>query len=208
MVAVGSFCIDKYEASVWSAVGGGSQYGVSSDDYPCNDKGQNCTNIYARSLSGVKPSAYITWFQAQQACSNVGKRLATSAEWQQAVAGTPDPGAAGNGMSACNTNTGATVNTGSISDCVANGGAYDMVGNVGEWVADWKPAATACPGWGGFSGTGDDMCLAGAATGATTPGAVIRGGDYGSGALAGPLNINALSGPSPNDLALGFRCAR
>ena len=102
MVSVGGFCIDKYEASVWDSPTGTTQYGVGVDDYPCSDNGQNCTNIYARSVAGVLPSAWITWFQAQQACHNVGKRLPTNAEWQQAVAGTPDPGP-DNGTTDCNT---------------------------------------------------------------------------------------------------------
>lgn len=60
MVNVGPVCIDKYETSVWSSPTGGTQYGVSSDNYPCDDNGQNCTNIYARSVAGVTPSAFIT----------------------------------------------------------------------------------------------------------------------------------------------------
>ena len=84
--------------------GGATQLGTSGDDYaPCADSGQNCTDdIYAVSLPGVTPSAFITWFQAQQACTNAGKRLPTNAEWQAAVAGTPDPGP-DDGTTDCNT---------------------------------------------------------------------------------------------------------
>jgi hypothetical protein len=48
---------------------GATQLGVASDDYaPCADSGQNCANdIYAVSLAGATPSAYVTWFQAQVA---------------------------------------------------------------------------------------------------------------------------------------------
>jgi hypothetical protein len=46
--------------------------------------------VYAVSIPGVKPSACITWFQAQQACALAGKRLITNGEWQRAAAGTPD----------------------------------------------------------------------------------------------------------------------
>ncbi|MPZ91072.1 MAG: hypothetical protein GEU68_05495 [Actinobacteria bacterium] len=64
--------------SVTRLVGYFSPDGVSSDDYPCNDNGQNCKGkIYARSVAGVTPSRYITWFQAQQALANSGKRLPT-----------------------------------------------------------------------------------------------------------------------------------
>ena len=121
--------MDKYEASVWRVpnptttnkglvakiqqgeataalltAGGATLLGTTTDDYaPCADSGQNCTNdIYAVSLPGVTPSAFITWFQAQQACKNAGKRLPSNAEWQAAVAGTPDPGP-DNGTTDCNT---------------------------------------------------------------------------------------------------------
>src|SRR4030095_13910136 len=65
--------------------GGATQLGTAShDDYaPCTDDGQTCTNdIYAVSLPSVLPSAFVTWFQAEEACANAGKRLPTSAERQ------------------------------------------------------------------------------------------------------------------------------
>jgi hypothetical protein len=72
---------------------GATQRGVGlANDYPCNDTGNDCDTIYAVSIPGVKPSANIAWFQAQQARGNAGKRLLTNAEWQMAAAGTPDPG--------------------------------------------------------------------------------------------------------------------
>src|SRR5262249_5421636 len=130
MVRAGAVCIDKYEASVWSSPTGGTQYGVNSANYPCNNNGQDCKGkIFARSVAGVTPSRYITWYQAQQALANVGKRLPTNAEWQQAVAGTPE--------GQCNTSDGVVQATGSFTDCVSDWGAYDMVGNLAEWVGDW-----------------------------------------------------------------------
>jgi formylglycine-generating enzyme required for sulfatase activity len=72
--------------------GEATQLGTASDDYaPCTDNGQNCANdIYAVSVPSEIPSANITWFQAQEACANAGKRLPTNAEWQVGVNGTPD----------------------------------------------------------------------------------------------------------------------
>jgi formylglycine-generating enzyme required for sulfatase activity len=215
MVKVGSFCIDKYEASVWSSPKGGTQYGVSSDDYPCNDDGQNCSNIYARSVAGVAPSRHITWFQAQQALANSGKRLPSNAEWQEAVRGTPDAGP-DNGTTDCNTGdpgtpfgTGSLVGTGSRSSCVSDWGAYDMVGNLNEWVADWVPASDACPGWdaaGNFS-SDDTMCLAGASR-TRGPGALVRGNDFGGHRSAGPFTVYGINTPSSSNQYVGFRGAR
>jgi Sulfatase-modifying factor enzyme 1 len=233
-VVSGAACMDKYEASVWRvprpatanrklvakiqqgrarpsdlATGGATLLGTVGDDYaPCADSGQNCTDdIYAASLPGVMPSAYITWFQAQQACTNAAKRLPSNAEWQAAVAGTPDPGA-DDGATDCNSFSDAATLTGSRSACVSRRGAFDMVGNLFEWVAEWTPRSTACGAWSaGVSPTGDEQCLAGAAeTG--EPGAMLRGGDFLIVSFAGPLAIEVGHGPSISFAAVGFRCAR
>ena len=122
-----------------------------------------------------------------------------------AAAGTPDPGTAGNGATTCNTNTAGPTNTGSSGQCQSRVGVLDMVGNVSEWVADWIPAGTACPGWGaGFSD--DLMCLAGADA-ARGPGGLIRGGDWTSATNAGTFALSGFD-PSLGDAHIGFRCAR
>ena len=189
-VVSGTVCMDRYEASVWRvpnpttvnkllvdrirrgkataadlAAGGARQLGViATDDYaPCADSGQNCANdIYAVSLPGVMPSANLTWFQAQAACTNAGKRLPSNAEWQAAVAGTPDPGP-DDRTKDCNTRSTMAVPTGSRSACVSTAGAFDMVGNVMEYVADWVPPSTTCALWTPGISTTDVNCLLGAA---------------------------------------------
>jgi len=208
MVSAGAVCIDRYEVSVWSSPTGGTQYGASSDNYPCTDTGQGCKAgtagaIYARSVAGVTPSGFITYFQAQQALANVGKRLPTNGEWQQAVAGTPD-------STACNISTGAVANTGANAGCVSNFGANDMVGNLYEWVADWVPVSTACPGWGavGTFSSNDQMCLSGASTTATGPAALFRGGNFDSGSSAGPFAVGGFLRPSVSGGSFGFRGTR
>ena len=83
-----------------------------------------------------------------------------------------------------------------------------MVGNLAEWVADWVPRSTACPGWASFSD--DHMCLAGASDSLSGPGALIRGGAFAvaGGALAGPLAVFATFEPIHASDFVGFRCAR
>jgi formylglycine-generating enzyme required for sulfatase activity len=185
---------------------------VTDPDYaPCAINGQNCVNdIYAVSLQSVTPSAFITWFQAQEACANAGKRLPTNAEWQVAADGTPDPGP-DNGTTDCNSVAGGALSlTGARSRCVSARGAFDMVGNVAEWMAEWVPRTTTCPGWSSFSN--DEMCLAGADGTQPIPAAIVRGGTFGGvfvsgGPLAGPLAIH----PFPlsfSEVFTGFRCAR
>ncbi|MCI0655864.1 MAG: formylglycine-generating enzyme family protein [Acidobacteria bacterium] len=233
-VLAGTVCLDTYEASVWRVpnptttnallvkkiqngnatqadltAGGATQLGTAGDDYaPCTINGQNCTNdIFAVSLSSETPAAHITWFQAQEACANAGKRLPTSAEWQVGANGTPDPGP-DNGRTDCNiASNGSASLTGARSNCVSARGAFDMVGNLAEWVADWVPAPTNCPGWASFSN--DDMCLAGASTTANGPGALSRGGAFAAigGPLAGPFAVHPFQ-PFHSTGFIGFRCAR
>jgi formylglycine-generating enzyme required for sulfatase activity len=231
-VVAGTVCLDRYEASVWRVpkpttanailvkkiqlgratraalvAAGATQLGTAGDDYaPCAGDGQNCAHdIYAVSLPSVIPSASITWFQAQEACANSGKRLPTSAEWQVGANGTPDPGP-DDQVADCNTfGTFTVAPTGSRSRCVSARGAFDMVGNLYEWVADWVPVSTACPGWGGFSN--DNDCFAGASA-ASGPAALLRGGDYGHGTSAGPFTVSASFRPTIFGPSIGFRCAR
>lgn len=246
-VVSGTACVDTFEASVWripnplgrnkglvtkvkmgTATGadlraaGATRLGIVSDDYaPCDDRGSGCTNIFALSQRGRRPSSRITWFQAQQACKNSGKRLPSNAEWQAAVAGTPDPGP-DNGTTDCNTaSTLLVAPTGSRSSCVSADGAFDMVGNLVEWVEDWVPHSATDAGdfiCGSWEGSEDFQCLAGARfsniPGFNTgePGALLRGGnfepDVSGGAAAGPLNLSGFATPSNFSVSIGFRCAR
>lgn len=227
MVRVGPLCVDKYEASVWSTADGsasGIQYGDGTDDYPdsdplsdnigCNDNGNGCSGsaaisagdiIYARSEAGVNPSVNITWFQAQQACANSGKRLLTNAEWQMAAAGTPDD-------ATCT--TGSLANTGANTGCVSNWQVNDMVGNVFEWVADWIQGTAAATSGTAGSIFGDDVMstLQPAANqhpaGANMPAALKRGGAAASGTNGGVFAFTSSNAPGQEDSATGFRCAR
>jgi sulfatase-modifying factor enzyme 1 len=231
MVQVGPICVDKFEASVWVVdpantalikkvktgtateagliAGGATQGGVGDSGYPCNADGNDCSQIFALSIPGVTPSVFITWFQAQQACFNSGKRLLTNAEWQAAAAGTPAL-ATDNGTTDCHVGGAplAPVDTGSRSACVSRFGVFDMVGNVEEWVADWVPASS-----GGCAAPlfGFNLNCLGLDTHAAGTTAVYRGGRFGGSSLAGVFAINGAN-PSLPVIApfdfLGFRCGR
>ncbi len=136
MIAAGSLCVDKYEASVTDA--SGSVRYAAATDYPCAADGNDCgtgstagtgSPIFARSEAGVNPSRAMTLYQAAQACANVGKRLPTTTEWQMAAAGTPS------GTGSCQFGTDPGL-TGSKAACVSNTGAFDMVGNLWEWTSE------------------------------------------------------------------------
>jgi len=60
-------------------------------------------------------------------------------------------------------------------------------------------------GWASFSN--DQMCLAGASTTTNFPGALVRGGWFFGGPIAGPLTVVERP-PSRSTTFVGFRCAR
>jgi formylglycine-generating enzyme required for sulfatase activity len=199
MVRAGSVCIDRYEASIWTKKKGGRQI---TGTIPCDPNGQDCKGkIFARSVKDVVPSASITWFQAQQALANSGKRLPTNAEWQMAVAGTPD-------STACNVGGTSVQKTGANSGCRSDWGANDMVGNLWEWVADWDEEASdsICTNW--PASLGSDTSCVGNAAATGFPGAFYRGGSFGGGTGAGPFAIVGSSVPNDSDTTFGFRGAR
>jgi len=227
-VLVGTTCIDKYEASVWETtdaklikkIRGGSvtlaeltaagavQHGVSSDDYGtgCPDTGNGCVDFYAVSIGGVTPSRFITWFQAAAAARNSDKRLPTNAEWQAAALGTPDTGGADDGVTTCNSDNlapGVTA-TGSRSACVSDVGAFDMVGNLVEWVADWVPLTpiSVTPLFAG------DQNVTGVVVVNDGPAALLRGGQFTDFTTAGVFAVYGSNRPSASGALIGFRAAR
>src|SRR6266446_635676 len=211
-VLSGPLCVDKYEASVWETsdkktiekirsgeikkakdLAAATARGTESDDYDdgagCPDTGSHCVALYAVSVPGVLPSRLITWFQAAAACRNSGKRLLTNAEWQAAPPGTPG--------------------------CTSDVGAYDMVGNVSEWVADWidRKDANVCTTWPADYGT--DLACIGHLDGddENLPAAIFRGLNRGfmltnRATDAGVYAFLAIDAPSKSRVSVGFRCAR
>jgi hypothetical protein len=194
---------------------GAVQVGLVSNDLAsagCPNNASGCVDIYAVSIPGVLPSTYLSWFQAVAAARNSLKRLATNQEWQAAALGTPDTGGSDNGTTTCNTdNLGPGFSlTGSRSDCVSDVGAFDMVGNAWERVADWSDHPTGCENFSPDLGS-DLSCFGDGATGSGgshLPAALMRGGQSADGFLSGggseagvfavAHHPPGLTGPGPN----------
>jgi formylglycine-generating enzyme required for sulfatase activity len=127
-----------------------------------------------------------------------------------AALGTPDTGGADNGSTTCNTDNlvpGVAL-TGSRGGCVSDIGAFDMVGNVWEWVAEWVDRANGCTRW--PAGFGSDWsCVGGPGSGhSNLPGPLVRGGPWGDDTGAGVFAVDVDDAPSGGSLSIGFRCAR
>ncbi|MBI2891955.1 MAG: SUMF1/EgtB/PvdO family nonheme iron enzyme [Deltaproteobacteria bacterium] len=205
MVKVGDFWIDRYEVS--ACPGSGSLGGVSGGD----ENGGLTTYAAACSVALATPQASITWFQAAQMCANAGKHLCTNAEWQTAASGTPDPGGTTQGEECNVSSDGTPAATGSHTDCVSRFGAYDMAGNLWEWVTDWHGKDSAANGLLANATYGDDWMYdvspASNQGGAQNfPAAALRGGDWNDGTDEGAFALNLGTAPSVSATTLGARC--
>lgn len=162
----GSFCIDRYEASLAVVNDDGSLSSWS----PYFNPGER--RVRALSLADAVPQGYISGVQAAAACAEAGKRLCTDAEWRRACQGPSattyphgdarEPGTCNDardvhpaieyfgrtddsiwsmlGHPCLNQLPDSLALTGEHVGCVSAEGAFDMMGNLHEWTAD--PAGT------------------------------------------------------------------
>jgi formylglycine-generating enzyme len=161
----GGVCIDKYEAAVE-----GQRYSASLD-------GIDAGTLRAKPAEGIEPQVNISEAQAETACEGASKRLCTEAEWKAACRGPSNfvypygneyvPGACNEGrpspVAPLFGASGGRLDDprlaeakngiepgGSFPKCVSAVGAFDMHGNVDEWVSDSSNASD--PRYGTFVG--------------------------------------------------------
>lgn len=221
--STGGFCIDKYE----DAAGAGCSVSnpQSQDETRGDLEVQACLPV---SQKGLIPWRYISQNQAAVACAKVGKRLPTNTEWLAAALATPD--ASKNwGSDDCQVANNWDQQpglTGSGKNCVSGAGAFDMVGNVWEWVdgtvEDGKYQGKDLPEEGYVQGVNslamptetnldqgnpnyynDYMWLK-----KTGSRGIARGGYWANNDQAGQYSVYVVTPPSTAGTGTGFRCAK
>jgi len=221
------FCIDKYEA--YNA--GGSVVNNTCTDGTQAQVDANTTSAIAGSAPGQTPLVSLNWCAAKKACQNAGKHLCTNREWFQACNYkgsqwniTAEETAETMSCNTANECGGVACATGASPGCVTQQGAYDMIGNIWEWV-DLVVTADPTNNLANNYVTGYDFSTAlptsvGATSdaygndyfwaynGAGAARAALRGGHWDNGARAGCFDLYLDIAPSGTDAGVGFRCCR
>ncbi len=210
-ITLDTYYLDKYEVS-------NQQYGqfIKATGHPApaywDDHLRNKPN---------QPVSGVNWHDANAFCSWANKRLPTEAEWEKAARGPEGykyPW--GNEVNSNNANFGRKQEFTANVDAYPGGkspyGAYNMAGNVFEWVADWYDpnyyknrkdmTNPTGPKEGAFlsnTGTYVDRIAVGKKR-------VIRGGSWYAPAESVTNTHRFWNDPMNNSygVGLGFRCAR
>jgi formylglycine-generating enzyme required for sulfatase activity len=137
-VRLPAYQIDRYEVTV-----GEFRQFVAATSYrtDAEQQGKSHGETWRVDNAGARfdhPVRFVSWWDADKYCRWRGKRLPSEAEWERAARGLDGRHYAwGNDFDPARVSSGDTA---PIGFHLTNGspvGAYDMTGNVWEWVNDW-----------------------------------------------------------------------
>jgi len=205
-IYLNAFQIDKFEVT-------NTQYALCLNAGECKSPSSNASVGYQLGYFGLPitknyPVIYISWFDANNYCKWVGRRLPTEAEWEKAARGidgrtfpwgntwdsdklhlrghTPPFGSPND-----------PAEVGSYSSGASPYGVLDMAGNVREWVADWYDA--------GYYSKTPYSNPSGSNSGQFK---VVRGGSWDDSQDYQRVTSRLYSDPNSTNVLTGFRCAQ
>jgi formylglycine-generating enzyme required for sulfatase activity len=166
------------------------------------------TQAAYRRVTGANPSSFhgdrlpvesVTWDQARTYCQAIGMRLPTEAEWEYAARAGNTASRYGDLDAVAWHEGNSGAQTHEVGSKQPNAwGLYDILGNVWEWVSDWRASS--------YYEQSPSQDPQGPPSGEYR---VVRGGDWGSkypevGVRVSKRGSSPPDFPGPN---LGFRCA-
>jgi formylglycine-generating enzyme required for sulfatase activity len=89
-------------------------------------------------IKGEYPLTVVNWYEAKEKCTEVGKRLCSLKEWEQACVGQSEsayPYGKRHIKGRCIDGLDSQLPSGTFSNCKSKSGAIDMTGSVWEWTS-------------------------------------------------------------------------